>query len=305
VETSPSVMAALVGLFLGGCAIALAWLLYRLDRLHSRHRDLEAALAVVRGVKRGMVERVGDDVGWAEHFFTTVYTGAAHDSELQPRVQDAYDAVMGRDWLQVFPVPLAPLDLLVSTPATAGLLSDETVFIANVGLWRVRVFNEFVRMQTDFNARFLPEIRDEDLPEERRKAIAEGAASISQQLHLYGIGAANVEGGWYARLKRALDADIARLTEGALRLQRFAHVAALWRPGFLVARRRPCADDHRPCLLNLRLSPVRSPAPSAGAPLEPARPELEESEGGWRAERLGRFPRPGPYASLRRDVGLA
>ena len=30
---------------------------------------------------------------------------------------------------------------------------------------------------------------------------------------LYGIGAANVEGGWYARLKGALDADISRLTD--------------------------------------------------------------------------------------------
>jgi hypothetical protein len=68
---------------------------------------------------------------------------------------------------QVFPVPTTPLELLVSSPATAGLISQvellvsssataglisqETVFIANVSLWRVQVFNELVRMQTDFN----------------------------------------------------------------------------------------------------------------------------------------------------------
>jgi hypothetical protein len=35
---------------------------------------------------------------------------------------------------------------------------------------------------------------------------------IAEQMHVYGIGRANVGGAWYARLKRALDEDIARLT---------------------------------------------------------------------------------------------
>jgi hypothetical protein len=41
-------MAALVGLLLTAAALALAWLLYRLERLHARHRDLDAALATTR-----------------------------------------------------------------------------------------------------------------------------------------------------------------------------------------------------------------------------------------------------------------
>jgi hypothetical protein len=206
-------MAALIGLVLATVALALAWLLYRLERLHARHRDLDGALAVVRGVKRGMVERVGNDVGWAEHYFTTVYTAAPGDPEVQSRVEAAHKAVMDGTFGQVYPVPLAPLELLLSSPATGGLISDELVFIANVGLWRVQIFNQFVRMQADFNARFMPEISDGRLDPARRKALAQAAAAIADMLNRWGVGEANVQGGWYARLKRALDADINELRE--------------------------------------------------------------------------------------------
>ena len=205
-------MAALVGLFLAASAIALAWLLYRLERLHARHRDLDAALAVLGGVKRGMVNGIGDDVGWAENYFATIYTPGG--AELEQRIEDASGSIKQLRWaMQVFPVPLAPLELLVSSPASAGLVSDETVFTSNFGLWRVGIFNEFVRLQADFNARYITDIRDEDLDVARREAIARGAAWIAEQIHLYGIGRANLEGGWYARLKRALEKDIARLTD--------------------------------------------------------------------------------------------
>jgi hypothetical protein len=206
-------MAALVGLLLTAAAIGLAWLLYRLERLHARHRDLDGALAVLRGVKRGMIERVGDDVGWAENYFSTIYTGAGDDREVRKRVDEAEAVIKDRWAMQVFPVPLAPLELLVSSPATAGLVSDETVFIANFGLWRVGVFNEFVRLQADFNARLAVEIRDPHTDPARRDAIARAAAWIAHQIHVYGINGANLPGGWYTRLKDALDADIARLTE--------------------------------------------------------------------------------------------
>jgi hypothetical protein len=149
-----------------------------------------------------MVERVGNDVGWAELFFTTVYTNAADDPEVEVRVKLTYSSARDGDPYQVFPVPLAPLELLVSSPATAGLISDETVFIGNFALWRMRIFNEYVRMQTDFNARFIPELHDSDLPSRRREAIAEGAAWISRQLHVYGIGQANAEGFGCTRASR-------------------------------------------------------------------------------------------------------
>src|SRR4051794_14210954 len=98
-------MAALVGLLLTAAALALAWLLYRLERLHARHRDQDAALAVLRGVKRGMVERVGRDVGWAEHYFATNYTLLPGDPEVKSRVDETHAAVLRRDSFQVLPVP--------------------------------------------------------------------------------------------------------------------------------------------------------------------------------------------------------
>jgi hypothetical protein len=206
-------MAALVGLFLTAAAIALAWLLYRLERLHGRHRDLDAALAALRGVRRGMIERVGRDVGWAEHFFTTIYTRASDDPEVERRVKETYNSAYEGDPFQVFPVPPAPLELLVSSAATAGFVSDDTVFSANHGLWRIAIFNEFVRIQADYNARFVAELQDGGLPEARRRAIADGAVWITRMLHAFGIDEANAEGGWYARLKRALKDDIDRLAE--------------------------------------------------------------------------------------------
>jgi hypothetical protein len=160
-----------------------------------------------------MVERVGADVGWAEYFFTTVYTRASNDREVEARVKAAYNSAYAGDPEQVFPVPLTPLELLVSSPATAGLVSDETVFIANNGLWRVRMFNEFVRMQAEYNARVIGELHEKDLPDNRREAIAEGSVWISRMLHVFGVDEANAPGGWYARLKDALDADIDRLTD--------------------------------------------------------------------------------------------
>jgi hypothetical protein len=210
--SGPETMAALVGLFLTAFAIALAWLLYRLERLHARHRDLDAALAVLNGVRRGMVEGVGDEKAWAELYFATVYTPGSQ--ELADRVHDASVSISRNQWaMQVFPVPLAPLELIVSSPATASLISDETVFISNFGLWRIGIFNELVRLQTNFNARMISEIRDEALDLDRRGAIIRGATWIAEQIHLYGIDGANAEGGWYARLKRALDADIKLLAE--------------------------------------------------------------------------------------------
>ena len=66
-------------------------------------------------------------------------------------------------------------------------------------------------MQAAFNARFTVEICDPHTEESRRYALARAVQWITQQIHAYGIGTANSRGGWYARLKQALDADITRL----------------------------------------------------------------------------------------------
>jgi hypothetical protein len=94
--------------------------------------------------------------------------------------------------------------------------------------------------------------------DDRRLALIQGAAWISEQIHLYGIGAANVEGGWYARLKRALDGDIDRLT--ADRAKGFFDYSESRRLlvgdlGMLALVAAFAVTGHRPCLLSRRQSP--------------------------------------------------
>jgi hypothetical protein len=58
-----------------------------------------------------MVERVGGDVGWAEHYFATVYTGGSDDNELWERVEQAEDLMKKEKWaVQVFSCAAAPLE---------------------------------------------------------------------------------------------------------------------------------------------------------------------------------------------------
>jgi hypothetical protein len=199
---------SLAGVALAAFGLVLAWLLYRLEVAVSWRREVSAARAVLLGVKRGMVEGVGrDDVGWAEHYFRTGYDAQAAAD--RAAVDNA--AVMSRGHSYVFKVPTEPLELLIASPATGELVSDETVFAANVGLWRIGVFNQFVDMQTLFYARFFPDVVSPSTEQDRRAALAMSAEAISTLLHGQGIGEANVTGGWYQRLKAAIDADIARL----------------------------------------------------------------------------------------------
>jgi hypothetical protein len=81
-----------------------------------------------------------------------------------------------------------------------------------VALWRVRVFNQLVRVQDDFNARHATEFVHGDPA--RLAALADATRELSFGLHFHGIGQAGTDDGWYGRLKRAVAADIERL--GAL-----------------------------------------------------------------------------------------
>jgi hypothetical protein len=111
----------------------------------------------------------------------------------------------------MFVVPTQPLTLLLASPATADLISPRPSSPANVGLWRIRVFNQLVTMQGHFNMQHLTEIKDMELPESRRDLLALSAQDVSRMVHRYGIGEANVQGGWYQRLKAAIRADLDRL----------------------------------------------------------------------------------------------
>jgi hypothetical protein len=128
------------------------------------------------------------------------------------RARAADQAVRDGSFSEVWPVPTTPLEEILAAAAQGdGLISEETLFATNVGLWRIGVFNHLVRLQSDFNIRHLGEFYDPHLPAARRVVLANVAGSVSKMLHQQGIGEANVVGGWYQRFCDALEADIDRL----------------------------------------------------------------------------------------------
>jgi hypothetical protein len=201
-----------LALILAAIAVAVAWLVFRLERSATRSREISAARNALLAVRRGMVEGLPDQgvPGWGDIYFRTIYDG----TQALRRGLEARKAVEEGKWDQVFVVPTEPLEHLASaSSAGPGLISEETIFAANFALWRVHVFNQFVQEQTSFNVQHATEILDTNTTKERRLTLAVTADSISQYLHLDGVGAASAPGGWYDRLKKGLAADIERLDE--------------------------------------------------------------------------------------------
>jgi hypothetical protein len=73
-----------------------------------------------------------------------------------------------------------------------------------MALWRIGTFNQLARQKSDFNVRHLAEIRDDELPAERREVIAKAAFSQSAMLHESGVG----DGKWWTNLKHQLQSNI-------------------------------------------------------------------------------------------------
>jgi hypothetical protein len=172
--------------------IAVAVLLYALERAASQRRDLDAALSLLLAVRDGMP--------WGDLYFGDGYD----DAQAIRRAEQDYDLVREGAYGEIFEVPAAPLEALVTNPATGDYIERSTVHAVNVALWQIGVFNQFVRQKTDFNTRHLVEILDEELPEPQRLALARAARSQSQMLHSHGVGI----NPWYANLKRELSANI-------------------------------------------------------------------------------------------------
>jgi hypothetical protein len=197
--------------------LAVAVFFYALQRASDRRRDVESALGLLRAVRHGMGETVGNEKGWAAVFYGSTWTGDALDE----RAQEDYDAVMKGGYNQVFEtrVPSAPLEALIVAPGAGGLIAPETIQAANHALYQVGVFNQLVRQQTEFWRQHLAEIADRNLEDSRREAIARAAKAQSRMLHASGIGAAGSPGGWFSALTTAVDVNISTLE---------AQVASRW-----------------------------------------------------------------------------
>jgi hypothetical protein len=177
----------------------VTWLLYKRERADEKQRDRDAALSVLRAVRDGIMP-------WGELYFCKGYD----DESAKKRAQQDYDWIMkDTSYGEVFHVPAAPLVALLSHPAAGGLIVRETVEAASVALWQIGIFNQLVRQKSDFNARHLAEIRDKDLPPERRRGLADAAFTQSVMLHAKGVADAT----WWANLKHQLQTNIEALLE--------------------------------------------------------------------------------------------
>jgi hypothetical protein len=196
-------------LVLALAAIVVAWMVFRVERTASRRDHLVGARNVLIAVHRGMIEGLPeqDIPGWGEIYFKQIYDGR---TGLVRGLQSRKD-VESRNWDQVFVVPTEPLELLATATGGGELISEETIFAANFALWRVKVFNQFVWAQTRFNVEHGAEIIDPATSRDRLTTLGIVASTISEGIHIDGIGKAAEPSGWYGRLKTAVAADIARL----------------------------------------------------------------------------------------------
>jgi hypothetical protein len=176
--------------------LLVAVVLYGAQQVSGQLRDRDAAIALLVAVHDGIKP-------WGDLYFGDPYDEAA----AVKRASQDYSQIASGNYAQVFYVPTEPLAALIASPAAGGLIGRDTVEAASVALWRIDVFNQLVRQQTDFNTNHLAEIRDDDLPAERREVLGRAAFSISTMLHRNGIGDAL----WYSEMMSALEANRADL----------------------------------------------------------------------------------------------
>src|SRR5262245_44282113 len=196
-----------MGTLLAVIGLALGWVTFRIGRDAARRSDLASARGLLTAVYRGIVGQADGAPGWARSAFAIRYD----DAQVLARARVASEAVRQGLLDHVFVVPTEPLRLLATAAPQQGFISERTVAVANLALWRVDVFNQLVSAQSQFNVRHLTEIVDPSLPDDRRQLLADAAEKLSYLVHDSGIGEANAPGGWYRELDRTIWSDIEAL----------------------------------------------------------------------------------------------
>lgn len=191
-------------------ALLLTWVIFRYERFSRRQSAIAEARAVVDAVLTGMVNADGEPQGWGDLYFLKVYT----DKELAVRTKEAGRVVFEeKRFDQVFEVPIEPLVAVATAANGPDLVLKETRFAANTALWRIRVFNQLVRLETAFNAQHSVEVRSERTPRDRREDLAKASEMIVAMLHRDGIGYAGTTKGWYGVLRQALRENVQYLDD--------------------------------------------------------------------------------------------
>ncbi len=189
-------------------ALLATWVVFRLERHARQQSAVGAARAVLNAALHGMVKGFGDQRGWGDIYFATRYTPAV----LAEQASEAHRVVLAEQrFSQVFEVPTEPVAAVATAVYPTDLLLERTRFAANTALWRLRVFNQLVRLQTTFNSQHTAEVVNPETPAERREELAAASASIAVMLHGNGIGEAAAPNGWYGLFKETLEENVRHL----------------------------------------------------------------------------------------------
>jgi len=194
-------------------ALAVAWLVYRIERTATRRRDIVSARALLGGLWRGMVDGQAGVPGWGE-----LYATSNHTSNLTSKVtEDAAatsstpEELLLRTCAQLLVVPTAPLGALISSPHAGDLISETTIYFANIGLWHLEVFNQLVVQRSQLLTQYQVRISEKKLGERRRSLIARTLGSQAAALQRRSVVGSSTDGEWYRELKASVESDIARL----------------------------------------------------------------------------------------------
>jgi hypothetical protein len=167
----------------------------------------------------------GDDESWGAKYFVGRWT----EEKAAEAGQHHREMLLERKYEQVLVVPSEPLTALVASPLAGDLVSEETIYAANLALWHIAGFNQLVLQHTWMLASALFEINRPNTAEEDLIGIATAIGAQTTLLHRRGVGEPDEPGGWYRRLRTAVNADIGRLATDRQwkRLYGMADAAAL------------------------------------------------------------------------------
>jgi len=174
-------------------ALALAWLIFRLDRRASDSGEVRAATALLRVVR----EQFFDIIGPA--YFAGIWTPEASERRARGGAGEMDQVVI---------LPVAPIAALVADQrgVEAGLISAETMTWGTVALWQLDKINEFIRCQSVFNAVHAPDFFERSrLRRRRREAVVEGSVQISMALHRDVI--RDARDAWFKPFEQCVDRD--------------------------------------------------------------------------------------------------
>lgn len=189
--------------FIGDVLVLLGLLatiiVYRSQQVDTDNFQIDSTLAIFASLISGLNDW-GDD-----HFASTDYGDARM---VEARAKSDYQDVMAGIFHPNFHVPEEPIINLIQHSGTRGVVNRDTITTGNEMLRRIEIYNQFVRLQTEFFSRHCLEILDPSLDPDDREKLADAFSSISVLIHQEGVGDAT----WYHDFRKALNENVTDLS---------------------------------------------------------------------------------------------